>query len=113
WMHRDRKTLHHSSAVELFSRGEAARMTRAPRSPIVRWATMLAGLALLNAAVTFDNVWPTPAVRWSGAFSVELASVLLTLLALWRWRGRPATATPRGLSGLLRGVGDGGCGEVG
>jgi hypothetical protein len=41
----------------------------------------IAALVLLDAAVTFVNVWPTPLVRWVGDLSVELAVVLLALIA--------------------------------
>src|SRR5262245_23965348 len=41
------------------------------------WLALVASLILLNAAVTFHNIWPTPAVGWSGEVSVELAVVLL------------------------------------
>jgi hypothetical protein len=46
---------------------------------------MLAGLALaaalvlLNASLTFANVWPTPAIRWQNALSIELAVIVLLL----------------------------------
>ncbi|MGE0444205.1 MAG: sulfatase-like hydrolase/transferase [Vicinamibacterales bacterium] len=52
-----------------------------------RWAVLAGALALLNAALTFTNLWPTPMVRWKGDLSVELAAVVL-LLALARPRGR-------------------------
>jgi phosphatidylglycerophosphate synthase len=41
------------------------------------WLALAASLILLNAAVTFHNIWPTPAVGWSGEVSVELAIVIL------------------------------------
>ena len=41
--------------------------------------TCAAAVLLLNASITFSNLWPTPAVRWSGAPSVELAILLLAL----------------------------------
>jgi hypothetical protein len=61
---------------------------------------MLGGLALLNAALTFENIWPTPAVRWSGGLSIELALLLLVLTAFRWWRGRPANAALEALSAL-------------
>jgi hypothetical protein len=42
-------------------------------------ATIFA-LVLLDASITFSNVWPTPAVKWTGAPSVELAVLLLVLI---------------------------------
>ena len=54
-------------------------------SGISRWAQaalLLAALLLLNAALTFHNVWPTPAIELRGEWSVEIA-VLVLGLALW------------------------------
>jgi len=42
-------------------------------------ATIFA-VVLLDASITFSNVWPTPAVKWTGAPSVELAVLLLVLI---------------------------------
>jgi len=39
-------------------------------------------IVLLNTSVTFYNVWPTLAVNWYGAVSVELAVCLLILAAV-------------------------------
>jgi hypothetical protein len=41
-------------------------------------------LWLLNALLTFHNVWPTLAVRPSRELSLDLAIILL-LLVIWRW----------------------------
>lgn len=38
-----------------------------------------AALLLLNASLTFGNVWPTPKIRWENALSVELAVCVLLL----------------------------------
>jgi hypothetical protein len=58
-----------------------------------RWATLAAALLLLNAALTFHNVWPTLGVRlptpWE--LSPELALAVLALVAWAAWRG----AVPR------------------
>jgi hypothetical protein len=35
---------------------------------------------LLDATVSFINIWPTPFVRWTGDVSVELAAVVLVLI---------------------------------
>jgi len=43
---------------------------------------------LLDASVTFENVWPTPAVRWRGALSIECAVCILALWAAAQWRRR-------------------------
>ncbi len=45
--------------------------------------SLAAALFLLNASLTFDNVWPTPAVTWTGGLSVEFAASVL-LLILWK-----------------------------
>jgi len=47
-----------------------------------------AALLLLNASLTFGNVWPTPKVRWETALSVELALCVL-LLAVAPRRAEP------------------------
>jgi hypothetical protein len=43
---------------------------------------------LLDASATFENVWPTPAVRWWGALSIECAVCILALWAAAQWRHR-------------------------
>jgi hypothetical protein len=45
-------------------------------------ARRLGAIFLLDAALTFENVWPTPAIRWAGGLSTELAVCLLLLAAL-------------------------------
>ena len=40
-----------------------------------RWMGLAAAVVLLDVAVTFSNIWPTPAIRWQGELSVELASL--------------------------------------
>ncbi len=40
-------------------------MTRSG-NPARRLAAVAAALLLLNAAVTFENIWPTPAITWRG-----------------------------------------------
>ena len=51
------------------------------------WRTV-AALALLNASLTFENVWPTPKVRWSNALSLELAACVLLMAVAHRWSQR-------------------------
>lgn len=58
-----------------------------------RWATLVAALVLLDASLTFKNVWPTPFVSWHGDVSLELAAVLLVMAA--------AITPSRPLSGAL------------
>ena len=61
-------------------------------------AAVLVALALLNASVTFYDVWPTPGIEWHGHLSMELAVAALGLaLAAW-WR--PSARTPWLLRGL-------------
>ena len=50
-----------------------------------RWASLAAALLFLNLSLSFENLWPTPAIVWRGRLSVELA-VCLLLLALRRGR---------------------------
>ena len=40
---------------------------------------LAAALLLLNASLTFGNVWPTPKIRWEPSVSVELAVCVLLL----------------------------------
>jgi len=61
------------------------------------WLYALLGVVLLNAAVTFHNVWPTLGVHWPGELSVEVA-VLLVALALWHGA---VGAVPRVLKAVL------------
>ena len=42
-----------------------------------RWIVLVAAIVVLDASLTFENVWPTPAVHWRGALSVELAVCVL------------------------------------
>ncbi len=62
-----------------------------------RVIALIAALWLLNAMVTFHNVWPTVFIRPSRELSIELAGTVL-LLTAWQWlRG----AAPRRLLVLL------------
>ena len=44
---------------------------------VVAIARLAAALLILNASLTFQSLWPTPAVRWTGELSIELAIALL------------------------------------
>jgi hypothetical protein len=55
-----------------------------------RWLVLVCALALLNASLTFSNVWPTPAVEWTGALSIELAAGVLGLVVTRRLFGSPS-----------------------
>ena len=45
----------------------------------LRWLALAAALVLLNASLAFKNLWPTPAIRWQGALSVEVAVCVLAM----------------------------------
>jgi len=45
---------------------------------------VVVALVLLNASLTFVNVWPTPKIRWGHALSVELALCVLLLATAHR-----------------------------
>lgn len=60
------------------------RRLQLPAGPLA-WPLLAAALILLNASLTFGNVWPTPRIRWQTALSIELAVAVL-LLALFRPR---------------------------
>jgi hypothetical protein len=64
----------------------------------VRWAVLAAALALLNVSLTFVNVWPTPGIRLTGAVSLELAAVIIAMVAARRWFGALSPRLLRGLS---------------
>jgi len=49
---------------------------------------VLLAVVLLDASVTFHNVWPTLGVHWPGELSVELAALLLALSISNAWLGR-------------------------
>lgn len=39
----------------------------------------MAALVVLNVSLAFKNRWPTPAIRWHGKLSVELAACVLAM----------------------------------
>jgi len=49
------------------------------------WFALAISLVLLNASLTFENVWPTPRIRWGHALSLELALCVLILAVAHRW----------------------------
>ncbi len=65
-----------------------------------RALSLAAAVVFLDAAVTFSNIWPTPAIRWQGELSVELAAFILLLVIATRWLGPPSRAALGWLSGL-------------
>lgn len=52
-----------------------------------RWPAAGVALLLLNASLTFENVWPTPNVRLGSSLSIELAVAVLLLVLAHRWAG--------------------------
>lgn len=75
------------SSVVYTGNGVDRRIPTAPGVPELHvsrkwWALpALAGLILLNAALTFSNIWPTPKVRLEYALSIELAACVCLLAA--------------------------------
>lgn len=71
-------------------------------------AAVVAALLLLDASTTFENVWPTPAIRWTGEISIELAVCVLLLAVVAAYRQpaggsratRPTASSPSWLAGL-------------
>jgi hypothetical protein len=51
------------------------------------WLALSVSLFLLNASVTFENVWPTLKVRWGSAISPELALGVLLIAVAHQWAG--------------------------
>jgi phosphatidylglycerophosphate synthase len=65
-----------------------------------RWATLAAALVLLDASLTFTNIWPTPFVSWDGEMSLELAVVLLVMAVVVRRPQPLSRAVVRGFTAL-------------
>jgi hypothetical protein len=77
------------------------------RGDVWRWATLVAAIVVLDVSLTFRNLWPTPAIRWTGDLSIEVAAcVLLLVVASCRF-GPPSRVVLRCLSilGVLLVVG--------
>jgi len=55
-----------------------------------RWLSLTAAVLLLDVSLTFENVWPTPAIRWHGRVSIELAIVVLVMALASRWLRPPS-----------------------
>jgi len=65
-----------------------------------RWAALCAAVLFLDVSLTFTNVWPTPAISWHGALSIELAVCLIVLACAARWFRSPSRAMLAALSAL-------------
>src|SRR5665213_2947994 len=66
----------------------------------MRWIGLLSALVVLDAALTFENIWPTPAVWWRGGLSIELAVCILALLIANRRGSAPSKTLTRVLGGV-------------
>ena len=63
-----------------------------------RRVALAAAVALLNASLSFHNIWPTPAIAWTGELSIE-AAVLIPFLRLVPVRsGEPSRGWLRALA---------------
>src|ERR1700730_10360157 len=60
--------------------------------------TLGAALLLLNASLTFQSVWPTPAILWRGSLSIEFAVCILVLVSLRRRLDPPSPLVLRWVS---------------
>jgi Sulfatase len=68
---------------------------------VTRRATALAAAVVgLNASLTFGNLWPTLAIRWHLALSIEFAICVLVMAIVSLRSGPPATKTLHWLSAL-------------
>ncbi len=66
---------------------------------VVAIARLAAALLILNASLTFQSLWPTPAVRWTGELSIELAAAMvLAIVALARGVNLSSRAALRAIS---------------
>jgi hypothetical protein len=58
-----------------------------------RTLKLIVALVVLDAALAFQNLWPTPAIHWEGQLSIEFAVAMLALIAAQRWFRLPPLAT--------------------
>ena len=58
-----------------------------PRNRLLQGICLILAVLLLNASVTFHNIWPTLGVHWPGELSVEFGVLLLGLSASNAWLG--------------------------
>jgi hypothetical protein len=66
-----------------------------------RWLMVGGAVVLLDVSLTFDNVWPTLAVRWFGQLSIELVVCLLAIALATTLR---KSSVPSGVIGALSAV---------
>ena len=62
--------------------------------------TLIGVLFLLNASLSFHNIWPTPAIGWRGELSIELAVILLMMIAARRWFAPPSRTALRWMTAI-------------
>ena len=62
---------------------------------LTRRLTLILAVGLLDASLAFQNVWPTPLIRWNGEFSVETGLFLILIIAAQLWRGPLSAAAAR------------------
>ena len=72
----------------------------APRSATAIALRAGAALALLNASLAFQNVWPTPLIRWDGELSIECAIAVAVLIRAHDRRGSLSPRTLRGVAAV-------------
>ena len=74
-----------------------------PESSTPKWRLAFGvaiALVLLNGSLTFENVWPTPKIRWTNDLSIELIACVLLLAMAHRWaRSLARSASARSLGG--------------
>ena len=66
----------------------------------LQWAMLASALALLNASLTFENVWPTLSVRLTTALSLEVALCVLAIVVAVRWFRMPSPVAVRILAAI-------------
>ena len=63
-----------------------------------RGLTLGAAVTLLDISLAFENVWPTPLIRWAGQFSVECGALLILIIAAQLWLGPLSRGATRWLT---------------
>ena len=66
----------------------------------LQWSLLAGALALLNASLTFENLWPTLSVRLTAALSIEVALCVLAIMVAARSFRTPSPVVLRVLAAL-------------
>ena len=66
----------------------------------LQWPLLAGALALLNASLTFENLWPTLSVRLTAALSIEVALCVLAIAVAARLFRTPSPVVLRVLAAL-------------